>query len=320
MKDILKVLKIVNNGIISDKTINNYYKTINNLIEKMKIKNFNLLYFLNNVEKILKFIDDNYDSDTTKMMVVSSILNILRYFKDKEYLINDDTYEYILKKYRDYILKYKKKTDELKKDNKLNQRENKNWMDYNDIIKIYNKLYDDNIIYLDNIDKYNIKIIHDVQNMVILSLYILLEPRRNEYISVKYKNYDKNKDNYFDINNKLIVLNNYKTSKIKNEYIINLKDNKLYDLLIKLIKLKEFNNFKSDYLFSSDDDKIIDSSNWTKRLNSLFGINIGSNMLRKIYLTNKYGNNIDVFKNIKNTANNMGNSVNEIVRTYIKKK
>ena len=176
MKDILKVLKIVNNGIISDKTINNYYKTINNLIEKMKIKNFNLLYFLNNVEKILKFIDDNYDSDTTKMMVVSSILNILRYFKDKEYLINDDTYEYILKKYRDYILKYKKKTDELKKDNKLNQRENKNWMDYNDIIKIYNKLYDDNIIYLDNIDKYNIKIIHDVQNMVILSLYILLEP------------------------------------------------------------------------------------------------------------------------------------------------
>jgi uncharacterized Rossmann fold enzyme len=42
-------------------------------------------------------------------------------------------------------------------------------------------------------------------------------------------------------------------------------------------------------------------------------------MIRKIYLTHKYGDNLDVINNINNTAKNMMNSVNVITKNYIKK-
>jgi hypothetical protein len=42
-------------------------------------------------------------------------------------------------------------------------------------------------------------------------------------------------------------------------------------------------------------------------------------MIRKIYLSHKYGNNLDMINNINNTAKNMMNSVNVITKNYIKK-
>jgi len=42
-------------------------------------------------------------------------------------------------------------------------------------------------------------------------------------------------------------------------------------------------------------------------------------MIRKIYLSHKYGDNLDVINNINNTAKNMMNSVNVITKNYIKK-
>ena len=159
-----------------------------------------------------------------------------------------------------------------------------------------------------------------IQNYVLLSFYVLLEPRRLEYTTLKYKNYDTKLDNYYNVLTNEITLNNYKTSKYKKDYIIDLSNNKLSSIINKFIILKSYNNINSDYLFTSINDNPLDNSQITKRLNNIFdGKKVSVSMIRKIYLTYNYGNNLDTLKNIINTSKNIGNSVNVITQHYLKK-
>ena len=114
-------------------------------------------------------------------------------------------------------------------------------------------------------------------------------------------------------------MNNYKTSKYNKDFNIDLNNNKLLDLIKKFIQLKDKNNIISDYLFTSLNNNPLDNTQITKRLNSIFDKNISVSMIRKIYLTHNYGNNIDTLKNIIKTSKNMGNSVNVITQNYLKK-
>ena len=53
----------------------------------------------------------------------------------------------------------------------------------------------------------------------------------------------------------------------------------------------------------------------TRILNKIFGKNIGSSMLRNMYLSNKYSNVID---ELKSDTKDMGTSVDVALSTYIK--
>jgi hypothetical protein len=60
----------------------------------------------------------------------------------------------------------------------------------------------------------------------------------------------------------------------------------------------------------------MESNAITKKLNAIFdGKKIGSSMLRKMYLTNKYS---DVIENMKDDAENMGTSTGVMQTNYIK--
>ena len=61
---------------------------------------------------------------------------------------------------------------------------------------------------------------------------------------------------------------------------------------------------------------MLESNALTSKLNAIFdGHKIGSSMLRKMYLTNKYSNVID---EMKQDAENMGTSTNVMQTNYIK--
>jgi hypothetical protein len=61
----------------------------------------------------------------------------------------------------------------------------------------------------------------------------------------------------------------------------------------------------------------------TRRLYKIFGRKIGSSMLRKLYLTDKYGDKMkqveEILEEMKEDASAMGNSVATIQTNYIKK-
>jgi hypothetical protein len=65
-----------------------------------------------------------------------------------------------------------------------------------------------------------------------------------------------------------------------------------------------------------DGEAIDKSGDITKILNKIFGRNVGSSMLRNIYLTSKYGT---MMQELKDDTSHMGISVDAASETYIKK-
>jgi integrase len=300
---------------LSNETIKTYNKMINKINKDMNIKNNN--YFINNFDDVIKYIKDKYKNNGSQITIISSIMYILN---------NDDTInkkitnEYI-QKYRELLNENRLIIQNNKKDNKKNNKEKENWISLEELQNILYSNFDKIKNILLNKTKYilNEELFNQIQNTVILSLYILIEPRRSEYIKLKYKNYDVDKDNYVDINNKKMVLNSYKTDKSYNKFETKLSRN-ILNSLENYIKFRIHNNLdKSDYLFTTFDNKNIDNSQLAKRLNKIIGKNISVSMIRKIYLSDTYLKNLDDIKKINETSKNMGNSINTILNNYIKK-
>jgi len=310
--DIYNISNLIDNE-ISPKTMKTYINILNKLLTNLRIKNKNITYnfFLQNYGKIIKYIKENINNLGSQNTYISSILNILK----KNQLDNNKLIE---TKYRDLLNENREIINKNKLNNEKNEKEIKNWLSYEELIEKYNELENKYIQYLYNPKKLDKQLFNKIQNYIILSFYILIEPRRLEYTTLKYQNYDILNDNYINFNNNTIILNNYKTSKYNKDFNIDLNNNKLLDLIKNFIQLKNKNNILSDYLFTSINNNPLDNTQITKRLNSIFDKNISVSMIRKIYLTHHYGNNIDTLKNIIKTSKNMGNSVNVITNNYLK--
>ena len=74
-------------------------------------------------------------------------------------------------------------------------------------------------------------------------------------------------------------------------------------------------NYNVPFLVSIDGDEFKNSNEITRVLNKIFNKKIGSSMLRNIYLTSKYSNNL---KDLNLDAQEMGTSANTIQNQYIK--
>jgi hypothetical protein len=127
--------------------------------------------------------------------------------------------------------------------------------------------------------------------------------------------------NYLDLKNKRFIFNNYKTNHKYDTIEIPIEDN-----LLKVIqaylkhhpqksKLKN-KKFQVHFLVHIDSEPINKSGDITKILNKIFGRNIGSSMLRNIYLSSKYSG---MMKSLKEDTAHMGTSVDVVINTYIKK-
>jgi glutathionyl-hydroquinone reductase len=73
--------------------------------------------------------------------------------------------------------------------------------------------------------------------------------------------------------------------------------------------------FNVPFLVDVNGNEFNNSNEITRLLNKIFDKKIGSSMLRNIYLTSKYSNNL---QNLKEDANAMGTSSNTAENQYIK--
>lgn len=283
---------------LSKSSIDSYKAKLKKLNNNNIVKNLN---FLNNIENIKSIIKD-YKPNTQRnyIIAIASILKCsLNTTKTKKA-------ENLYKEYSAILDEYNKN---LKDQTAMTDTENTNWIKKDELENIYNELKDK---YKDNKQAY--------QNYLLLSLYYLQAPRRSrdfQYmkISTKYNDTLPIEFNYLDIKKKKFIFNNYKTKTKYNrqEVDINEELTQIITAYIKAFKLKDGDHLLIDL---KTNEPYKNTNSITLLLNRIFKKNISVNMLRKMYLTDKYADNAE---ELKKDATNMGTSTGVIQTNYIKK-
>ena len=292
---------------ITDSSKKLYCSNLKRLNGGETIKDFK---FLSNIEKIADTIKDaKPNTQRNYYIVICSVLGELK--KDnKKYQKLYDSYYKILTQLNSTLKDQTAKTE----------TENENWISQDaiqdkltskmEILKEINKKRK-----LSN-EQYN-----KLLDLIILGLYTLQAPRRNiDYLNMFILTNAYNAEehgtakNYLDLVNKTFVLNNYKTAGTYKTQIVPINE-ELFNIIKLYIKFRGLKESNIPFLVDYEENPIMESNALTKKLNNIFDKKIGSSMLRKMYLTNKYSK---VMEDMKDDAENMGSSVGVIQTNYIK--
>jgi integrase len=297
---------------LSDSSISLYLRTLEKLNDNQPLKN---LKFLDNVEEISKKLLP-YKQNTVRNYLIScvSVLSLDKSTKKKEKLYND------------YFTLMMNKNKELKAQEQKNEKsetQTKNWMDWSEVLKTYDNLKN-------QVDTFKTKSkITDKQykvllEFIVLSLYVLNPPRRNEYRNMFVVNKDTGNlstaNNYIILDSGKMVFNQFKTSKKEGSMSEDIPPELMENIKVYLkfhpeLKGKKLKAQQQIPFLVYDDGKPLDKINSiTRVLNGLFKKNVGSSMLRHSYLSSKYGN---VRQEMADDAKAMSHSV-DTAQTYIK--
>jgi len=312
---------------LSEPSIKLHISNIKRLYDFTLSKNKNKRYFRNSnflkdYDTIVSILYKKYDNLNTIKSYISSIIALI---ETKHHTIPKKTQ----KKYMDLITELKRQYDTSDKSIK-SHKEEQNWITQDEIKNIKNEL-------LEKID--NKHLFTEKQNwnnhlkILLLSLYTDIPPRRNQdYILMKIIDKDFNYDNmntkynYIDLENERMIFNKYKTSRTNKQQFL---DYSIYHDFKKILNIylegyknliQKGSNLKDLFLLINDDGTPFKHSNTiTRKLNDLFDKNVSSSLLRKIYISNYYGDNLEVLKQMNILAKKMGHSINTSSNIYIKK-
>jgi len=276
------------NNKLSPNSIKTYASLLRSLHRKIFDGDFDLSHF-NNSKKV---IDHVQPLPYTKRKTLLSALIMLTDNDEYRKLLHQD-----FKSEKSTIMKHEK-----------TKSQEDNWVSESDIfakLKLLKKYAD--LSY--KMETPNVQIIQDYVLLCLMSgLYI--SPRRSmDWTEFKIKNI-KDKDNYLDKNK--LVFNRYKTDKHYGTQIIECPK-ELVTILKKWISLND-----NEYLFFDGNGKKLTSSKITNRFNKIFfPKKVSTNILRHVYLTNKFGDQIAKQLEIDQTFKNMGSSGQQL-DTYVK--
>jgi hypothetical protein len=319
------------------KTKKNYSdKTIQSTLSKLRTLNggndFSNLDFLLNKEAMDEILVKY--NDKSRQVVIYTIITAL----ESNYIRLPSKVQPVLKKYKEDYEALKK--DNMKNTNEKTEKMENNWINWSDVKEMWeemNKMYkneDNDYIDFNGDDDY----IDFMLRFVIMSLFVLLPPRRNaDYMNMYItnmaeKDYDKLDEdkNYINVHDQKFIFNKYKTSKTYGRQVIEIKTeltkiiiNYFSSRLDKSIDLLQENKDTKLYpptegkpfLVFSDGRPLNQDNHITRILNKIFGKNIGASMLRNIYITNELPNDI---KKRKEIAKMMGHSVSTQINNYTK--
>jgi len=275
---------------LSDKSINTYASVLKTIMKNMKFDNVKQL---NNDKKVLEYLAEM--KPNTRKTRLSALFVLTENEAYKKNMLED------VNAYNNSM-----------KSQTKNDKENENWITKDELFEIYNNLKKDTNVLFRKKNK-NMSDLQDIQAFVMLSLFVLLPPRRAlDYSEMKIKNIDKTKDNYIKGNN--LIFNIYKTSKQKGQQIIEVPK-QLKSILNKWVKINT-----TDYLLFDNKGGKLTSVKINQRFKKLFGKNFSVNMFRKLFLSTKYADTMEQMKNLEKDMEKMGSSksqVNHYVKTDI---
>jgi len=142
---------------------------------------------------------------------------------------------------------------------------------------------------------------------------VKIPPRRLEWNSVKYKNFDKNVDNYLNVKKGIVVFNQYKTVKKYGVQQVQIPK----DVMVHIRKWLKMND--TDYLLVTKTGKQMTTSALSTKIGSIYGNQkIGVDILRSIYVSDIY-KDLPALEHLEDTANAMGHSIGSAMNFYAKK-
>jgi len=339
---------------IKEKSWRSYERNIEQLAKGLTGESYENNDFLEDKEEVLQWIDTNSESKQRLYMAV--ILIMLA--PDKQDKTKQDTpiYKYYQTELQSLANKYRWKKSEQKKS--IKQEEN--WVDWKQILKLQKKLQKEAFLST----KGNVKIAKQgkklvklpknmlnrkqytqLQNMLILSLYTLIKPRRLDYadmLIISKKNYKKLSGTEKEENNFLVVTGIIKkffsfgkqAQKNKNRdrhgvlqptFILDVPS-KLNKVLNKYLLYHPEEEMKNKILtrplLYNTRNAPLTTDGLSKAIKAImkegFNKSISPTMLRTIYLTDKHQG--DASLNDKHTtAEEMGHTPATAENNYIKK-
>jgi hypothetical protein len=237
------------------------------------------------------------------------------------YLMAIDEDKDIIKEYSDIRDKLNEKYEEEQQSGKISEKQGKNFVDISEIQKM-----------IDEMDKevktYKKKESLTSKQKQLLKAYTLFNiliriPTRNDQAGMilisktmynKLKEEDKKKDNFLlmEKTSMKFIYNVYKTAKKYAENIVDIPKD-LEKILRMYIRLNKINS--GEVLFPMT--KNAQSQLLLKMSQKYMGKRISSTMIRKIYLSSKYG---DTLKEMKKDAKMMGHDTATAQKVYVKEK
>jgi hypothetical protein len=266
--------------------------------------------FLKNTEKILADLE-KYKPNTRRSYLISIITTLKHDPKQKK----------LYDKYYEHLDKYNK---EGAVNNEKSETQKENWIEQSEVKEVYTKMTEEVQPLLQQ-KKLSPSEYEKVLRWVVLSLYTLQKPRRNadyqKCLIVKKVPDEMNPDfNYLDLNTNSWKFNNYKTKGTYKTQEIPANE----DIIKVIVSFLKFHPLKGHFknkssiiplLVDYQGEPFTNQNAITRMLNKIFGKKIGVSMLRNIFLTDKFG---DEMKELKETAEQMGTSSSTIQNQYIK--
>jgi integrase len=258
-------------------------------------KPYTSLAFLKDTKSVKAKLDEIANINTRKSYT-TAIVSILNNAESKQYNAVNVFYK--------ALLNSEKMTYDKMNHNEKSDTQKENWIEWEEVLKIYNELQErvDKITQND-MPQRDAK--QDLTDHLILSLYVLSPPRRNQdYYLMKLDTGKKDGEefNYYRPAEDNFVFNKYKTKKNYGveTIAVNTQLRKVLDNYIELFGLVD-----GDFLLYNDRNRGGGNA-ITKSLNRVFKRKVAASMLRHIYLTSKYGN---VKDEMASDAKAMGHSV-----------
>ena len=283
---------------LSTNSLQSYVSTLSNLPKKISddFGNISDPLFFSKDDIVDKIIDHLFDVESRKRKSILSPLYVLTQNEKYRNIMQADIKIY--EDHKDLQIKSKK--------------EDENWMEWDEILKIYDNLkFQGEALIKMKLTKYSKEQTKLMTDYILLSMYVLIPPRRLvDFATMKIRNFN-NDDNHINMKTKKLNFATYKTSKKYGTQIFNMPK-ELLALIKKWMKVND-----SDYLLI---EKLMPSE-LNKKLHGIFKPKkISVNMLRHIFLTDYYNtmNGMPSIIDMKNMASMMGHSI-ETALQYIKK-
>lgn len=154
---------------------------------------------------------------------------------------------------------------------------------------------------------------------LVLSLYTKIPPRRNvdyqDMLIVKKNTTQDATNNFLDVASKKFIFNKYKTAGAYKTQTTDIPDDLMKIITLYLKHRPKMEEDHNQFLVSFAGEPYIQNNSITRILNKIFDGKIGASMLRKLYLTDKYGDTLD---ELKSDVAQMGTSVDVAKNNYIK--
>jgi hypothetical protein len=293
--------------------------SVNTYLSVFRTIALNIKKDLNDIEDFIKYQPEilEYMNSISPTMKKSRIAGVISLLKKNDDSMDDKTKESI-KTYNTEMLRAVSEYNKTANDQVLTDRQKENFMSWDEIMEVYNKMASiANQLWKIPKEQITHDIFEILQHFVLLSVYVLMPPRRSlDYAGMKIRNENSNLnsvDNYIiqKRNKWQFVFNSYKNSTRLGKQIVDIPST-LKDILKKWMYVN-----KGDYLIFAKNNKQVQSTKINSMLANIFKKPIGPSLLRHAYMTKFFGN-VDL-KKLEEATQSMGSSDIKTMLQYVNK-